>query len=131
MKFMTNEWAEAYTSAWNNDDLITKKLKRFSSVFKYSINDREDIMPLVIKIEKGVCTSYGSVDDFTKKEIEYSISADEQDWKKVFDEKTGTKEVMDIDGFDFKGPKLKALSNRSGLIRGVELMAEMQGVVLS
>ena len=130
MQFMSNEWAEAYTSAWNNDDIITKKLKRFSSVFKYSVSDREDITPLIIQIEKGICTTYGNEDAFNKKDIEYTISATEQNWKKVFDEKTGKKEVMDIDGFDFKGPKLKALSNKSGLIRGVELMAQMQGVTL-
>lgn len=131
MQFMSDEWADAYTSAWNNDDVITQKLKRFSSVFKYSISDREDIKPLVIKIEKGICTSYGDEDAFSKKDIEYRISADEKNWKKVFDEKTGKKEVMGIGGFDFKGPKLKALSNKSGLIRGVELMAEMQGVTIS
>ena len=131
MQFMSNEWAEAYTEAWNNDDIITKKLKRFSSFFKYSISDRDDIAPLVIKIENGFCTSYGEEDAFDKKDIEYNISANEESWKNVFDEKTGKKEVMNIKGFDFKGPKLKALSNKSGLTRGVELMAQMQGVTLS
>lgn len=128
MQFMTQEWAEAYTSLWNNDDVITKKLKHFSSVFKYSVKDREEIEPLIIKIENGVCTSYGTKEDFNPKEIEYAISADAQDWKKVFDEATGIKEALHIKGFDFKGPKFKALSNKSGLQRGVELMAQMQGV---
>ena len=129
MQFMSNEWAEAYTEVWNNDDIITKKLKRFSSFFKYSISDR-DITPLVIKIENGFCTSYGEEDAFEKKDIEYNISANEESWRNVFDERTGKKEVMNIKGFDFKGPKLKALSNKSGLTRGVELMAQMQGVTL-
>jgi len=131
MQFMTHEWAEAYTDAWNNDDIITKKLKRFSSVFKYVINDRDDITPIIIKIEKGICTTYGNEDAFDKKDIEYTIMADTENWRKVFDEKTGEKEVTRLKGFDFKGPKLKALSNKSGLTRGVELMSQMQGVSIS
>jgi putative sterol carrier protein len=125
---MTKEWVEAYTSAWNNDDVIEKKLKRFSSVFKYVVSDRKDVAPIIVKIEKGVCVSYGTNEEFSDKEVEYVISADASDWRKVFDEETGAKEAMRLDGFEFKGPKLKALSNKGGLKRGVELMAEMKGV---
>ncbi len=131
MQFMTYEWAEAYTDAWNNDEIITKKLKRFSSVFKYIISDRDDIKPIIIKIEKGICTTYGNEDAFDIEDVEYAIEANEGSWRKVFDKKTEKKELMNIKGFDFKGPKLKALSNKSGLTRGVELMALMQDVSIS
>ena len=131
MQFMTYEWAEAYTDAWNNDEIITKKLKRFSSVFKYIISDRDDIKPIIIKIEKGICTTYGHEDAFDIEDVEYTIEANEDSWRKVFDEETGLKEVIGIKGFDFKGPKLKALSNKSGLTRGVELMSLMQDVSIS
>jgi len=35
MQLLTPEWAEAYTAKWNNDDELVKKLRKFSSVFKY------------------------------------------------------------------------------------------------
>lgn len=130
MRLMSKEWAEAYMKAWNSDEIITKKLKRFSSVFQYSISDRKDITPLIMKIEKGLCVGYETTENFNKKEIEYQISSDSKNWQKIFDKNVTLEEVMDIEGFEFKGPKLKALSNMSGLKRGVELMSQMDGVTL-
>jgi hypothetical protein len=123
---MTPEWAAAYTEAWNNDEEIMKKLRRFSSVIKYSISDREDLEPIVIEIENGICTSYGIPELYDK--IEYEVWADSESWQKVFDNHDNIKKVMKSDGFGFKGPKLKALSNKSGLERSVELMLEMKNV---
>lgn len=51
MQLITQEWAEAYTQAWNNDPIIAKKLRKLNTVFKYSISDGEDIEPAIIKIE--------------------------------------------------------------------------------
>jgi len=67
MQLITQEWAEAYTAAWNNDPVIAKKLRKFTSVFKYAISDREDLEPVIIKVEKGVCTSYGTNEHFVHK----------------------------------------------------------------
>ena len=128
MQFITSEWAAAYTEAWNNDEQLTKKLRKFSSVFKYSISDREDLEPVAIEIENGVCTSYGPAELYEN--IEFEVSADTKTWKKAFQSKDSIKKILKFDGFNFKGPKLKALSNKSGLEKGVTLMLEMEDVIV-
>jgi len=130
MQLITPEWAEAYTSAWNNDPVIAKKLKRFNSVFKYSISDREDLTPVVIKVEKGVCTTYGTEDDFDPKEIEFDMWADTASWQKVFNRDISVKKAMISRGFGFKGPKLKAMTNMGGFERSIEVMIEMDEVTV-
>ena len=126
MQLITPEWAEAYTAAWNNDPIIAKKLKRFSSVFKYSISDREDLTPVVIQVENGVCTTYGTEEDFDK--IEFDMWADTASWQKVFNKEIGVKKAMVSKGFGFKGPKLKAAANMGGFQRSIEVMIEMDDV---
>ena len=130
MQLITPEWAEAYTMAWNNDEVIAKKLKRFSSVFKYSISDREDLEPVVIKVENGVCTTYGTEENFTPKEIEFDMWADTASWQKVFNREISVKKAMISRGFGFKGPKLKAMTNMGGFERSIEVMIEMDGVTV-
>ena len=130
MQLITQEWAEAYTSAWNNDEIIAKKLKNFTTVFKYAISDREDLEPVVIKIEKGVCTTFGTEEHFTKKEIQFDMWADTASWNKVFNREISVKKAMMSKGFNFKGPKLKALANMGGFERSVELMIEMDDVTV-
>ena len=126
MQLITPEWAEAYTAAWNNDPVIAKKLKRFNSVFKYSISDREDLTPVVIQVENGVCTTYGTEEDFNK--IEFDMWADTASWQKVFNKEIGVKKAMISKGFGFKGPKLKAAANMGGFQRSIEVMIEMDDV---
>ena len=128
MQLLTDEWAEAYTTAWNNDEIIAKKLKRFNSIFKYRISDREDIPAIIIKVEKGICTTYGGDEAFTPKEIEFDMWADTANWQKVFDKEVSVKKAMMSKGFYFKGPKLKAMTNMSGSERSIVLMIEMDGV---
>jgi len=130
MQLITPEWAEAYTLAWNNDEIIAKKLKKFNTVFKYDISDREDIEPVVIKIENGVCITFGSEENFTKKEIEFDMWADTASWQKVFNKEISVKKAMISKGFNFKGPKLKALSNMGGFERSIEVMLEMDDVTV-
>jgi len=128
MQLITQEWAEAYTEVWNNDPIIAKKLRKFSTVFKYSISDREDIEPAIIKVEKGVCTSFGTSEHFYDKEIEFDMWADTASWNKVFNREISVKKAMMSKGFYFKGPKLKAMTNMGGFERSIELMIEMEGV---
>ncbi len=59
MQFLSDEWAEAYTTLINEDEAIQKKLKRFSSLFKYEVTDKEELPALVIEVQKGKCTSFG------------------------------------------------------------------------
>lgn len=128
MQLMTPEWAAAYTEAWNNDEEIMKKLRKFSTVFKYSISDREDLEPVVIEVEKGICTTFGTEEQYDN--IEFEILADSKSWKKVFDREINIKKLKAEDGFSFKGPKVKAMMNKSGLERSVDLMIAMDDVVV-
>ena len=130
MQLLSDEWAEAYTLAWNNDAVIAKKLKYFSTVFKYSMSDREEIEPMIIKVQKGVCVSYGTQECFNVKEIEFDMWAQASGWQKVFNQEIDVKKAMSSKGFGFKGPKLKAFMNMGGFKRSIEVMIEMQGVVV-
>lgn len=128
MQLLTPEWAEAYTAIWNNDEELTRKLRKFSSVFKYSISDRDDIPPIVIEVEKGVCTTYGTEDLFEK--VEFDMWADTESWQRVFDRDITVKKAMMSKGFGFKGPKLKAMMNMSGFERSIELMVNMEDIIV-
>jgi len=128
MQLITQEWAEAYTLAWNNDPIIAKKLKKFTTVFKYSISDREDLEPVIIRVEKGICTTFGTSEHFDDKEIEFDMWADTANWQKVFNKEISVKKAMMSKGFYFKGPKLKAMTNMGGFERSIVLMIEMDGV---
>jgi hypothetical protein len=128
MQFITPEWAAEYAEAWNNDNQITKKLRKFSSIFKYSISDREDLEPMVIEVENGIVTSYGPPELYEN--IEFEVSADTKTWKKAFQSEDSIKKILKLDGFNFKGPKFKALSNKSGLERCIALMLDMDDVVV-
>mgnify|MGYP000166798404 CR=1 FL=1 len=128
MQFLSDEWAEAYASLLNNDAIIAKKLKRFSTLIKYRIRDRGDDASLVIKIEKGVCTSFGSESVFNPKDIEYDIWADASSWQGILDKSTTLSKEMDKHNFGFKGPKLKALTNKSGLEHSLNLMLGMKNI---
>ena len=126
MQLMTPEWAAAYTEAWNNDEEVMRKLRKFSSVFKYRISDREDLEPVIIEVEKGVCTTFGTEEQYEK--IEFDMWADSASWQKVFDREISVKKAMMSKGFGFKGPKLKAMMNMGGFERSIELMVDMEGV---
>jgi len=130
MQFLSDEWADAYTTLLNEDPIVQKKLKRFSSCFKYEVNDREDIDSLVIEVRKGQCTSYGPEDAFNPKEIEFSMSSDTNTWEKIFKHEFSIKDALSAKSFQLSGPKLKAFSNKSGLEKSVDLMFEMEGVTL-
>jgi len=130
MQFLSDEWADAYTTLLNEDSTVQKKLKRFSSCFKYEVNDREDINSLVIEVIKGQCTSYGPEDAFNPKDIEFSMSSDASTWQKIFNHELSIKDALSAKSFQLGGPKLKAFSNKSGLEKSVDLMVEMEGVTL-
>jgi|FLOH01.1.fsa_nt_gi putative sterol carrier protein len=128
MQLITPEWAAAYAEAWNNDDEVMKKLRKFSSVFKYSISDREDLEPVVLEVEKGICVTFGTEEQYEK--IEFDMWADSASWKKVFDGEISVKKAMMSKGFGFKGPKLKAMMNMGGFERSIAIMVEMDGVTV-
>lgn len=128
MQLITPEWAAAYAEAWNNDEEVMKKLKNFSSVFKYSISDREDLEPIVLEVEKGVCTTFGSPEQYNN--IEFDMWADTASWQKVFNREISVKKAMMSKGFGFKGPKLKAMMNMGGFERSIGIMIEMDGVTV-
>ncbi len=128
MQLMSQEWAIAYTEVWNNDEQVVKKLKKFSSTLKYSITDRKDLAPVVIEVEHGICISFGSPEQY--QHIEFEIWADSKSWIEVFKNAKEIKHAMDLDGFDFKGPKIKAVLNKKGLERSVELLIRMEGVTV-
>lgn len=128
MQFLSDEWAEAYTTLINEDEAIQKKLKRFSSLFKYEVTDKEELPALVIEVQKGKCTSFGEASAFRPKDIEFTMAADAQTWQKVFDHEIGMREAIKSHNFHIDGPKLKALSNKSGLEQSVKLMLNMKGI---
>ena len=130
MKFLSDEWADAYTALLNEDPTIQKKFKRFSSLFKYEVNDREDIENLVIEVTKGQCTSYGPEAAFNAKEIEVSMSSDTDTWQKIFNKEMTIKEALSSKHFKLDGPKLKALSNKSGLEKSVDIMLDMEAITV-
>ena len=126
MQLMPPEWAAFYAEVWNSDEVVMKKLKKFSSVFKYRISDREDITPVVIEVENGICTTFGVEEQYDN--IEFDMWADTASWQRVFDRDISVKKAMMSKGFGFKGPKLKAMMNMGGFERSIELMIEMDGV---
>ena len=128
MQLITPEWAAAYTEAWNNDEQVTKKLKKFNSVFKYRISDREDLAPVVIEVENGICTTFGVEEQYDK--IEFDMWADTASWQRVFDRDISVKKAMMSKGFGFKGPKLKAMMNMGGFERSIEIMIEMEDMTV-
>jgi len=128
VQLLSEEWVEAYTTLWNNDPIIAKKLKRFNTVFKYAISDRADIEPVIIKVEKGICTMFGTSANFHDKEIEFDMWADTTNWKKVFNREIGVKKAMISKGFGFKGSKLKAIANMGGFERSINIMIEMDNI---
>ncbi len=56
------------------------------------------------------------------------MAADAQTWQKVFDHEIGMREAIKSHNFHIDGPKLKALSNKSGLEQSVKLMLNMKGI---
>lgn len=130
MQFLSDEWAESYSALLNNDATIAKKLKRFSTLIKYRIRDREDKEALVIQIEKGVCTAYGPESAFNPKDIEYDIWADASSWQGILNKETTISQEMEHKKFGFKGPKLKAITNKSGLEHSLDLMLSIENVTV-
>ena len=128
MQLITPEWAAAYAEAWNNDTEVRKKLRNFSSVFKYSISDREDLPPVVIEVEKGICTTFGTEEQYDN--IEFDMWADTPSWQKVFNREISVKKAMMSKGFGFKGPKMKAMMNMGGFERSIGVMIEMDDVTV-
>ena len=59
MQFLSDEWADAYSSLLNENKKVQKKLKRFSTLFKYEVTDKDEIQTLVMEVVKGQCISYG------------------------------------------------------------------------
>jgi len=131
MQFLSDEWADSYTALLNEDPTIQKKLKRFSAMFSYEVSDKEEIETLVIEVKKGKCISYGAITAYNAKDVEFSMSSDSQTWQKIFDKEISIKEALHSKNFLLAGPKLKALSNKSGLEKSVTLMLDMQDVVVS
>ena len=127
MQFLSDEWADAYTTLLNEDEVVQKKLRKFSSCFKYEIEERQ---VLVIEVTKGKCTSYGPEDAFEAKKIEFSMKADAETWQQIFNKELGMKAALSAKKLHLDGPKLKALSNKTGLERSAILMLGMQGVTL-
>lgn len=130
MQFLSDEWAEAYTTLLNEDTTIQKKFKRFSSLFSYEITDKEDIETLVIAVKKGKCVSFGEPAAFNPKDIEFSMSSDVQTWQKIFNKEITIKEALNSNTFELSGPKLKALSNKTGLEKSVEIMLNMENITI-
>ena len=130
MQFLSDDWVLAYIQSWNNDDILAKKLKKFSATFKYTVSDREDLNSIVITVEKGKCTHFETEENFSGKKVEFAVAADEQEWRKVFEHEMSVKDIMKSKGFKFHGPKLKALSNKTGLERSVEIILNMENIIL-
>jgi len=130
MQFLSDEWADAYTTILNEDPTVQKKLKKFSSCFKYEVNDSDTIDTLIIEVTKGVCTSYGPEDAFNPKDIEFGMSSDTETWQKIFNHEISVKEALNSKNFKLSGPKLKALSNKAGLEKSVALMIEMDDITV-
>ena len=130
MKFLSNEWAETYMQLWNSDTLLAKKLKKFSATFQYTLDDTEQPHSIIITVVKGQCTHFETEEDFSGSKIEFGVSAKPQEWERVFQHEMSVKDVMHSSDFKFKGPKLKALSNKAGLERSVEILLNMEAVTL-
>jgi len=130
MQFLSDEWADAYTSLLNEDPIIQKKLKRFSSLFKYEVSDKDDIQTLVIEVTKGKCTSYGGESAFNPKDVEFSMSADADTWQQIFNKELGIKEAVKNSSLKIDGPKLKALSNKTGLETSARIMLDMEDITV-
>jgi len=128
MQLITKEWADAYKDVWNGDDKLRKKLKRFNSVFKYAISDRDDITPIIFVVDNGEVTYAG--EDNSEHEIEFDMWTTTEGWQKVFSKDISVKRAMMSSSFHFKGPKLKAMSNMRSFERSIELMIDMPNVTV-
>ncbi len=130
MQFLSNEWAEAYTTLINEDATIQKKLKRFSAFFSYEVTDNETLENLVIEVKKGKCVSFGAATAFNPKDLEFSMAADTPTWQAIFSKELSLKEAVKSNRLDIDGPKLKALSNKTGLEQSIRLMLGMQEITV-
>ena len=77
-ELFSDEWAQAYMSAWNADEDITKSLERagFNSIVAFGFPDEDD-PDFVMTIENGkvVSTALKSQDD-----IKWDIRATKDNW---------------------------------------------------
>jgi len=127
MQLLSQEWSEAYTDVWNNDETIRRKLKRFNSVFKYRIEDKvNEVEPIILVVESGEITYAGPESDEYK--VEFDMWADTQSWEKVFNKEISVKKAMMSKGFGFNGPKLKAMTNMGSFERSIQLMIDMPNI---
>jgi len=130
MQFLSDEWAEAYTTLLNEDTTIQKKLKKFTALFSYEITDNEEIETLVIEMIKGKCVSFGASTAFDTKDIEFSMSSDTHTWQKILNKEMSIKEALSAHTLHLSGPKLKALSNKAGLEKSVAIMLDMENITI-
>jgi len=77
-ELFSEEWAQAYKSAWNEDGEITSALRKagFSSVVAFGFYDEEEPR-FVMTIEEGLITS---VDAQPEDAINWDIRATQENW---------------------------------------------------
>lgn len=77
-ELFSNEWAQAYKKAWNEDGEITSTLRQagFSSVVAFGFHE-EDAPRFVMKIVEGLITS---IDEQPEDLIDWDIRASQENW---------------------------------------------------
>ena len=77
-ELFSEEWAQAYKLAWNNDDEITSTLKAagFNSVVAFGLQD-EDEPSFVMTIENGLIASLRNQPE---ESINWDIRATQENW---------------------------------------------------
>lgn len=77
-ELFSNEWAQAYKTAWNEDGEITSTLRqaRFSSVVAFGFHE-EDTPRFVMKIVEGLIIS---IDEQPEDLVAWDIRASQENW---------------------------------------------------
>lgn len=124
--FMSAVWAKAACEAWNQDPILTDKLKKSGWVdndggkgYKVMQIYREGCetsprveMYISVKDGKAMCTYGGAVKSTElNKKHDYLMWAEDKHWERMGDGRDGPMKSMMFGRLNFKGPKMEAMSN--------------------
>lgn len=124
--FMSAQWAEQACAAWNQDPVLTDKLKESGWVENHKDKDykvmqiyREDCpnsphveMQIADKDGKALCV-YGGVAKTAKLHLkaDYQMWAKDKHWLRMGDGTDGPMKAMMLGRLNFEGPSFEAMSN--------------------
>ena len=122
MQFMSAEWMKAVAAQWNGHDEIQAMLKNFSATIEYSIEDREDIPPVMMFVKSGKAIYAGPSDGRNR---DFVISAKLDNWRKLLSGEMSGKSGLMTKRINFKGSMMTALKHMTPFNIHMNIMGEV------